>query len=145
MVQLVDQQGVYMLKKSFLIWADIAFIMMLVIFIDFILFQDMLEYWHLFFYVKDIFISIFIFTIIISVFVTGYFFEFHRVFYFKNRFLGYLKLYFSILWRALVIVVPIIGAIAYIYHGSLNSRVAVIIIEVLAGFPAIYWYMKKIS
>jgi hypothetical protein len=91
---------------------------------------------------KEIFIFIFIVTILISVFALGYFFEKAGIVRFENKIPGYLKLYFSILWRALVFVVPIVGLIAYVYHGSIGSRIATIFIEVLAGFPAIYWYLK---
>jgi len=131
-----------MLKKAFYLWAEIASFMLFVIVADFMIFEDLLVYWGLFFYMKEIFISIFIVTILISVFALGYFFEKAGIVRFENKIPGYLKLYFSILWRALVFVVPIVGLIAYVYHGSIGSRIATIFIEVLAGFPAIYWYLK---
>ncbi|GAB6075117.1 hypothetical protein [Nautilia lithotrophica] len=134
-----------MYKKAFYLWLNIAIFMFFIIVIDFILFEDLIIYWHKFFYVKEIFISLFAGTILISIFAIGYFFEKQGVISFQNRFIGYLKLYFSIFWRALMFVVPIIGLIAYIYHGSIGSRIATIFIEILAGFPAIYWYLRKIS
>ena len=130
-----------MLKKAFYLWAEIASFMLFVIVADFMIFEDLLMYWGLFFYMKEIFISIFVVTILISVFAVGYFFEKAGVVRFENKILGYLKLYFSILWRALVFVIPIVGLIAYVYHGSIGSRIATIFIEILAGFPAIYWYL----
>ncbi len=132
-----------MFKKAFYLWADIAVFMFFIIVVDFILFEDLIVYWRMLFYVKEIFIGLFVLTLIISVFAVGYFFERYQIVSFKNRFTGYLKLYFSILWRALAVVVPIIGIIAYIYHGSIGSRIATVFIEILAGFPAIYWYLKK--
>ncbi|WP_456479319.1 hypothetical protein [Nautilia sp.] len=134
-----------MFKKAFYLWMDIAVFMFFVILVDFMLFEDLLMYWRLFFYMKEIFIVIFVLTVLISIFALGYFFEKHGIISFKNRITGYLKLYFSILWRALVFVVPIVGIIAFVYHGSIGSRIATIFIEILAGFPAIYWYLKKIS
>lgn len=134
-----------MFKKAFLLWFDIAAFMFLVIIADFILFEDLIVYWRMFFYVKEIFIGLFVLTLIISVFAVGYFFERHQIVSFQNRFTGYIKLYFSILWRALAVVMPVIGVIAYIYHGSIGSRIATVFIEILAGFPAIYWYLKKIE
>jgi hypothetical protein len=134
-----------MFKKAFYLWLDIAIFMFFIIFIDFMLFEDLLFYWGLFFYMKKIFVGLFILTILISIFAVGYFFEKHGIMKFQNRFLGYLKLYFAILWRALVFVIPVVGLIAYIYHGSIGSRIATIFIEILFGFPAIYWYLKKMS
>jgi hypothetical protein len=131
-----------MLKKAFYLWGEIAAFMLFIIVADFMIFEALLVYWGLFFYMKEIFISIFVITILISIFTVGYFFEKSGVVKFQNRISGYLKLYFSILWRALVFVVPIVGVIAYIYHGSIGSRIATIFIEIFAGFPAIYWYLK---
>ena len=133
-----------MLKRAFLLWKDIAIMMFFIIVVDFIVFEDLIFYWHMFFYVKEIFISIFIITILFSMFFVGYFFERHGVLIAaKNRFFMYMKIYFAVLWRALIIVTPIIGVIAYIYHGSIGSRIFTIFIEILAGFGAIYWFLKK--
>ena len=132
------------MKKAFLLWLDIAIIMFFIIFVDFMLFEDLIFYWQLF-YSKEIFIGLFIITILFSSFFVWYFFERHGVLTFNNRFLSYLKLYFAILWRALVIVIPIIGIIAFIYKGSIGSWIATIFIEILSGFPAIYWYLKRLS
>ena len=134
-----------MFKKAFYLWLDIAIFMFFIIVVDFMLFEDLIIYWRMFYYVKEIFIFLFILTILISMFAVGYFFEKHEIVSFQNRFTGYLKLYFAILWRALVFVVPAVGLIAYIFHGSIGSRIATIFIEILAGFPAIYWYLKKNS
>jgi len=134
-----------MFKKAFYLWLDIAIFMFFIIVVDFMLFEDLLIYWGLFFYMKEIFIGLFTVTILFSIFAIGYFFEKHGIVTFQNRFTGYLKLYFAILWRALVFVVPAVGFIAYIYHGSIGSRIATIFIEILAGLPAIYWYLKKNS
>ncbi len=130
-----------MLKKSFRLWLDIASFMFLIIFADFILFSDIVSYTSYWIYMKEIFIFLFISTILFSIWVVGYFFNLYgiKVIGFKN----YLKVYWSILWRALLIVIPIVGIIAYIYKGSVFSRFLTIFVEILAGFPAIYWYLKK--
>ncbi|AZV47444.1 hypothetical protein C3L23_09265 [Nautilia sp. PV-1] len=135
-----------MLKKAFNLWLKIAIFMLFVIIADFMIFEVLLVYWHLFFYMKEIFITIFAVTIIFSIFAVGYFFEqFGIEVKAKNRFFKYIKIYFSVLWRALIIVTPVIGLIAYVFHGSIGSRIATIFIEILAGFPAIYWYLKKLD
>jgi len=132
-----------MFKKAFYLWADIAIFMFFVIIVDFMLFEDLIFYWGIYFYAKGIFITIFVLTILISVFAVGYFFEKHGIISYQNRLVGYLKIYFAILWRALVFVIPVVGIIAYVYHGSIGSRIVTIFVEILAGFPAIYWYLKN--
>jgi len=78
------------------------------------------------------------------VFVIGAYFESFGIVKFKNRLFGYLKLYWSILWRALIIVMPIIALISVVFKGSIGSRIFTIFVEFLAGLPAIYWYLKKV-
>ncbi|WP_457562044.1 hypothetical protein [Caminibacter pacificus] len=132
-----------MMKKAFLLWLDIAIFLFLVIFAGFIVFSDIMTYTNFWFYMKEIFISIFIITIFFSIWAIGYFFNLHG---FKVQGIKqYLKIYWSILWRALIIVTPIIGLIAVIFKGSIFSRILTIFIEILAGFPAIYWYLKKLE
>jgi hypothetical protein len=131
-----------MLKKAFLIWLDISIFMFFVVFVDFLLFQTFVVYAQSMKDINFLFITIFIVTIIFSVFLLGLVFEKHG-FKFENRLKDYLKLYFSILWRALIIAAPFIGIIAFIFKGSIFSRFLTIIIEFLAGFPAIYWYLKS--
>ncbi|GAB6045788.1 hypothetical protein JCM11957_13860 [Caminibacter profundus] len=84
------------MKKAFKLWFHIAGVMFLVVFVDFLLFNDFLMSGY-YFYMKEIFIAIFVVTIIISVFVIGAYFESFGIVKFKNRFFGYLKLYWSIL------------------------------------------------
>ena len=128
-----------MLKKSFYVWLDIAIFMFFIIFAEFLIFSDLLFYWGMFFYMKEIFIGFFVLTILVSIYFIGYFFNVHNIQI--SGMTGYLKLYFSILWRAMIFVIPTVGLIAYIYHGSIGSRIFTIFVEILAGFPAIYWYM----
>ncbi len=132
-------------KLAFKLWFYIAGLMSLVIFASFLIFIDIMEYTNYFWYMKEIFITLFVITIIISFFVVNFYFEtFQITIKAKNRFtkyLKYLKIYFAILWRALVILIPVIGFIAYKYHGSIESRILSIILEILAGFPAIWWYL----
>jgi len=132
------------LKIAFNIWLQTAGIMSLVLFADYILFFDFMMYSNLFWYMKEIFIGLFIVTIIISFFVINYFFEIYKIqIPARNKLTRYFKIYFGILWRALIILVPIIGFIALKYHGSIQSRIWTVIIEVLAGFPAIWWYLNS--
>jgi hypothetical protein len=63
----------------------------------------------------------------------------------KNKIKKYFKIYFAILWRAVLILIPVIGFIAIKYKGSIESRIWTIIIEILAGFPAIWWYLSKLE
>jgi hypothetical protein len=132
-----------MLKKAFLIWLDIAIFMFFIVFVDFLMFQTFVVYATSMREVNFIFISIFIITLIASIFLLGIVFEKHG-FKFENKFFGFLKLYFSILWRALVFAIPVIGIIAFIFKGSIFSRFLTIVVEFLAGFPAIYWYLKTL-
>ena len=114
--------------------------MSMVIFVDFIIFIDFMQYSNLYFYMKEIFIVLFILTIIISFFVINlYFYLFGIDIKAKNKF----KIYFGILWRAIVILILIISFITYKYHGSLESRIWTIIIEILVGFPAIWWFLSS--
>ena len=132
------------LKIAFNIWLQIAGIMSLVLFADYILFFDFMMYSNLFWYMKEIFIGLFVVTIIISFFVINYFFEIYKIqIPAYNKLTRYFKIYFGILWRAFVILIPIIGFIALKYHGSIQSRIWTIVIEVLAGFPAIWWYLNS--
>ena len=131
-------------KMAFKIWLYIAGFMSLVIFIDFIIFMDFMEYSNYFWYMKEIFIALFIITIIISFFIVNLYFDLFKInIKAKNKFIKMLKIYWSILWRALLILIPIIGFIAYKYHGSIESRIATIIVEILVGFPAIWWFLTK--
>ena len=82
-----------MFKKAFYLWADIAIFMFFIIVVDYMLFEDLIFYWGLYFYAKGIFITIFVLTILISVFVVGYFFEKHGIISYKNRFIGYKDLF----------------------------------------------------
>jgi len=130
-----------MLKKAFSLWLDIAIMMFLVIVVDFIVFEDLMVYTPYWMYMKEIFIGIFIFTLLVSIWAVGYFFNIHG---FKIKGVwGYLKIYWSVFWRAMVFVIPVVGLIAYFFHGSIQSRIFTILIEILAGFPAIYWFLKK--
>jgi len=131
-----------MLKKAFFLWLDIAIFMFLIIFVDFILFLDVMEYTKYWVYMKEIFIGIFIATILISIWAVGYFFKL-RGFFNPNGVVDYLKLYWSIFWRAMVFVVPIVGIIAYVFKGSIESRFLTIFVEILIGFVAIYWYLRQ--
>ena len=134
------------MNLAFKLWFHIAGVMSIVICMMFLLFLDLMIYFNLFMYVKAIFISIFIITIIISFFVVNkYFEEFKIGINEKSKIKKYFKIYFSIFWRAIVILIPIIGFIAVKYHGSIESRIWTIIIEILAGFPAIWWYLKGIK
>ncbi len=131
-------------KLAFKLWFYIAGLMSLVIFASFLIFIDIMEYTNYFWYMKEIFITLFVITIIISFFVVNFYFEtFQITIKAKNRFTKYLKIYFAILWRALVILIPVIGFIAYKYHGSIESRILSIILEILAGFPAIWWLLHS--
>jgi hypothetical protein len=132
------------MKESFKLWGYIALMMFLVIFVDFVLFEDFMMYSPYYVYMKEIFIFLFIFTIAVSVFVIGYFFKLRGHFN-PTGIKDYLKLYWAILWRALVIVIPVVGIIAYVFKGSIESRILTIFVEILAGLPAIYWYLKKIK
>jgi hypothetical protein len=135
-----------MFKKAFKIWLDISIMMFLIVVADFILFDDFMSYTHLFMYMKEIFITIFVVTIIASFFFLGFFFEKNGITIpAKNKFLSYLKIYWGVLWRALIIVTPIIGIIAVTFHGSIGSRILTIFIEFLAGLPAIWWYLKSLK
>ena len=131
-----------MLKKAFFLWLDIAIFMFLIIFVDFILFLDVMEYTKYWVYMKEIFIGIFIITILISIWAVGYFFKL-KGFFNPNGVVDYLKLYWSIFWRAMVFVVPIVGIIAYVFKGSIESRFLTIFVEILIGFVAIYWYLRQ--
>ncbi|GAX88266.1 conserved hypothetical protein [Lebetimonas natsushimae] len=131
-------------KPAFKLWFHIAGIMSIIIFMMFLLFLDLMMYFRMFMYVKFIFISEFIVTIIISFFVVNKYFEvFNIKINEKNKIKKYFKIYFGILWRALLILIPIISFIAITYKGSVESRIWTIIIEIMAGFPAIWWYLKS--
>jgi len=132
-----------MLKKAFFLWLDIAIFMFLIIFAGFIVFLDTMEFTHLWMYMKVVFIAMFVITILFSVWAVGYFFKLHG--YDIRGIKGYLKLYLMVLIRALIIVIPIVGIIAYIYKGSIFSRFLTIFVEILAGFPAIYWTLRKLE
>ncbi|WP_457559937.1 hypothetical protein [Caminibacter sp.] len=129
------------MKKAFRIWLDISIFMFLIVFVDFLLFQTFVVYFYSMKQINMFFVSIFIFTILISVFLLGVVFKKYG---FEVKTLkDYFKLYFSILWRALVFAIPVIGIIAMIFKGSIFSRFLTIIVEFLAGLPAIYWYLKS--
>ena len=133
-----------MFKKSLKLWLHIAGIMSLVILALSILFFNIMQNYYMYKYIKPIFIGIFIAVIIISFFVINAYFEaFGIKIKTKTKTGRYFKIYFGILWRAILIVTPIIGFIAYKYHGSIPSRIATIIVEILAGLPAIYWFLKS--
>jgi len=132
--------------KKFLLalklWSYIAGIMSLVIFASFLLFIDIMQYTNYFIYTKEIFIAIFITVIIISFFIINIYFDLFGIkVVSKTNTIKHLKIYFGILWRALVILFPIISFIAYTYQGSIESRIATIIIEIIAGLPAIWWFL----
>ena len=129
-------------KLAFKLWFYISATMSLVIFVMYLLFIDLTQSY--FWYMKDIFIGLFIITIIISFFVINTYFEtFNIQIKSKTKIGKYFKIYFGILWRALLILIPIIGFIAFKYHGSIESRIATIIIEILVGFPAIWWFLNS--
>ncbi len=129
-------------KLAFKLWFYIAGIMSLVIFAVYLLFINLMQSY--FWYMKEIFIGLFIITIIISFFVINAYFETFNIQIKSKTKLGkYFKIYFGILWRALVILIPIIGIIAYEYHGSIESRIITIFLEILAGLPAIWWFLNK--
>ena len=129
-------------KLAFKLWFYISVTMSLVIFVMYLLFIDLTQSY--FWYMKDIFIGLFIITIIISFFVINTYFEtFNIQIKSKTKIGKYFKIYFGILWRALLILIPIIGFIAFKYHGSIESRIATIIIEILVGFPAIWWFLNS--
>ena len=135
-------------KLAFKVWFYIAAFMSMVIFVDFIIFMDFMQYSNFYFYMKEIFIGLFILTIVISFFTVNLYFDMFGIkTEGKNRFIKMLKIYFGIFWRAFIILIPIIGFIAYKYHGSVESRIWTIIIEILVGFPAIWWFLssKKIK
>ena len=134
-------------KLAFQLWFYIAALMSLVIFASFLLFVDIMEYtYYFFFYMKEIFIGIFTGVIIISFFVVNAYFDtFNIKVKAKTKISRYFKIYWGVLWRALVILIPIVGFIASTYHGSIQSRIATIIIEILVGFPAIWWFLAKIN
>ena len=134
-------------QLAFKLWFYIAGVMSLVIFTSFILFIDIMEYTYYFFWhMKEIFIGIFTGVIIISFFViNAYFDAFNIQIKAKTKIGRYFKIYWGILWRAIIILIPIIGFIASTYHGSIQSRIATIIIEILAGFPAIWWFLTKVN
>ncbi len=126
------------------LWGYIATFMTLVIFADFILFMDFMQYSNLYFYIKEIFIGLFILTIIISFFIVNLYFHLFGIdIKAKNKFLKMIKIYFGILWRAILILIPIIAFIAYKYQGSIQSRIWTIIIEIFVGFPAIWWFLSS--
>jgi len=129
---------------AFKLWCYIAGMMSLVIFVSFLLFMDIMQYTNYFYYMKEIFIGTFITVIVISFFVVNFYFDLFGIeIKSKNKFIKYLKVYFGILWRALIILIPIIGFIAYKYHGSIESRIITIIIEIIAGLPAIWWFLQN--
>jgi len=129
---------------AFKLWCYIAGMMSLVIFVSFLIFMDIMEYTNYFYYMKEIFVGIFITVIVISFFVVNFYFDLFKIeIKSKNKFIKYLKVYFGILWRALIILIPVIGFMAYKYHGSIESRIAAIIIEVIAGLPAIWWFLQS--
>ncbi len=109
-----------MFKKALHIWFDIAGMMFLIIFVDFVFFQLLMEE-GLFFYMKQIFIALFTVTVLASVYFVGFFFNKHKIE--TKGFWGYLKLYFAVFWRAMVFVVPVVGLIAVIFKGSIASRI----------------------
>ncbi len=131
-------------KLAFKLWFHIAGIMSLIIFAFYLIFIDIMEYTNYFWYMKEIFITLFVITIIISFFVVNFYFDSFKIrIEAKTSFKKHLKIYFGILWRALVILAPIIIFIAYKFHGSIESRILTIIFEILAGFPAIWWFLYK--
>jgi len=134
-------------KLAFKLWFYIAGIMSMAIFASFLLFVDIMQYnYYFFYYMKEIFIGIFTGIIIISFFViNAYFNAFGIKIKAKTKIERYFKIYWGILWRAILILIPIIGFIASTYHGSIQSRIATIIIEILVGFPAIWWFLVKIN
>jgi len=135
-------------KFALKIWFYIAAMMSLILFAFFMLFMDIMQYTNYYWYMKQIFIAIFILVIISSFFVVNYYFNFFGIeIKAKNNLTRNIKIYFAVLWRALVFVIPAVGLIAYIYHGSIGSRIFTIFIEILAGFPAIWWFLnsKKIE
>jgi hypothetical protein len=135
-----------MFKKSLKLWIHIAGLMSLVILAFSILFFSLMQNYYMYHYIKPLFIGIFITVIVISFFVINAYFEaFGIKIDAKTKIGRYLKIYFGILWRAMIILIPIIGFIAYKYHGSIPSRIATIIVEIIAGLPAIYWFLKSTS
>ncbi len=132
------------IKLAFKLWCYITGIMLLIIFAEYILFIDIMQYTNFFWYMKEIFIGIFIITIVLSFFVINLYFNLFGIeVKGKNKFIKMLKIYFNILWRALIILIPIIGFIAYKYQGSIGSRILTIFLEILAGFPAIWWFLNS--
>ena len=129
---------------AFKLWSYIAGMMSLIIFASVILFMDIMQYTNYYFYMKEIFVVIFISVIVISFFVVNHYFELFNInVKAKNKITKYFKIYFGILWRAILILSPIIGFIAYKYHGSITSRIITIIIEIIAGLPAIWWFLHS--
>jgi amino acid transporter len=135
---------VKLFKLVFKIWFHIAGIMSIVIFMMFLVFLDLMMYTRLFIYMKYVFVLEFIITIIVSFFVVNKYFEIFGIdIGEKNKIKKYFKIYFGILWRAVLILIPIVGYIAMKYKGSIESRIWTIIIEILVGFPAIWWYLAS--
>ena len=127
---------------AFKLWLYIAGMMGLIIFASFLIFMDIMQYTSYMWYMKEIFIAIFIIVIISSFFIVNFYFNLFGInVKSKNKFTKYLKIYFGILWRALIIVTPVIGFIAYKYHGSIGSRIFTIFVEIIAGLPAIWWFL----
>jgi hypothetical protein len=72
----------------------------MVIFMMYLLFLDLMIYGNMFMYVKSIFISEFIITIIISFFVLNKYFEIFGIDIGEtNKIKRYFKIYFSVFWR----------------------------------------------
>jgi hypothetical protein len=137
---------------AFDLWVAICIKMLIVLFISIGVFIGA----TMFFRVSEnaIFVSTFIIFEIISIIVIYIEFKKARV---KNENLNKilplhkyviqdaLSIYLSLTIRAIIILLPFLGILAFISKGDIIGRAYAVILEFMVGYPSIYWYLKNRS
>ncbi|OSS41121.1 hypothetical protein DESAMIL20_2059 [Desulfurella amilsii] len=137
---------------AFNLWAAICFEMLIVLVISIILF---ISGTIIFSANKNtLFVGIFLIFMIISIFVIYMKFKKASA---KNENLNKILpshkyliqdavlIYFSLTIRAIIILLPLLGILAFFSKGDIIGRIYAVVLEFMVGYPSIYWYLKSRS
>ncbi|MGE4547733.1 MAG: hypothetical protein AB7E28_08175 [Desulfurella sp.] len=56
-----------------------------------------------------------------------------------------LSIYFALTLRAIIILLPLLGILAFFSKGDIIGRIYAVVLEFMVGYPSIYWYLKDRS
>jgi hypothetical protein len=137
---------------AFNLWVTICIKMLIVLFISVSIFIGGIVIFKI--SENTIFICIFLIFMIISIIVIYREFKKARA---KNESLNKilplhkysiqdaLYIYFALTLRAIIILLPLLGILAFFSKGDIIGRVYAVVLEFMVGYPSIYLYLKSRS